>query len=477
MRARLALALGLVFGLALMAWMVAPDLQRPLHADEAVQWSLLTTAEPHSTHQDRLHGPLLGLVARPVLNACTPSLTLVSEAQLRLIPLGWTLLLLLSLPWLAPPAWGLRHPLVFILLPLLALPAARFIQEWMMAPLLVVAGVLVLRAKISASPLGWFVAAGICAGLALACKVTALAYLSFGALAFYQVGYRTSLKSWGLATLVTVLTWVVAQSSFLTDLPALATWWLQLARALGLATGLSSPVLPMVEPIAWMLTGVTLAGLLVLRFILRDNLGRWGASACDAGLLTVVSVYLFHLVLPYKTPWLLATVDLACLAVLGPYLLLALPSASLRRALLVVSLGLSLVVPKWTTATRYDYVETQVGAVRLAATLNYLAAASTSQDPLKVNVSAASLRISVEQGHVWPLPFYLRDHHVAYGALPAGFVPHARLLSGRPGEAPVLAGYRPFPFSLRAGEVWWVYILENQAEAFRIAWAKADSDS
>ena len=467
MRAGFASALGLVFGLTLTVWLVTPDLQRPLHADEAVQWSLLTTSEPHSTNQDRFHGPLLGLVARPALSLFNPSLESVSASQLRLVPLGWTLLILLSLPWIAPSGWGLRHPLILVLLPLLALPAARFIQEWIMASLLVLAGVLTIRAQSSARPRGWLIAAGVAAGLALACKVSAVTYLGFALVALYFLGDRGRLKDLCVSGLVAVVTWVIAQSSFLTDLPALGTWWLQLGRAFGLATGLTEPALPMVDPLAWILTGGTILGLVVLRWLLKRELGGWKSAAIDPWLACVAGVYLFHWVLPYKTPWLLATLDLACLALLAPRLLMTLRASWGRTALLLVGVVSLATLPKWASVARYDYVETHPDVPRLALTLKSLASPA----------AAAPWVIAVEQGHVWPLPFYLREYRVAYGALPAGTVAQVRLLPGGPGEAPLLTGYRPFPFLMRTGEVWWVYIQDNQSETFRAAWAKTARDS
>ncbi len=466
MRAGFVSALSLVFGLVLTAWLVTPDLQRPLHADEAVQWSLLTAPEPHSANQDRLHGPLLGLVAKPVLQLFNPSLESVSESQLRLIPLGWTLLILLSLPWIAPAGWGLRHPLIFILLPLLALPAARFIQEWLMASLLVLAGCLAIRAQSAAKPRGWLLAAGIGVGLALACKVSAVTYLGFALAALYFFGERSLIKKLFVPGLVAGVTWAIAQSSFLTDLPALGTWWLQLGRAFGLATGVTEPALPMVDPLAWILTGGTILGLVVFRWLLRSALGAWKSADIDPWLACLVGVYLFHLVLPYKTPWLLATLDLACLAGLAPRLLLALRAPWGRTLLLGVGVVSLATLPKWASVARYDYVETHPDVPRLALTLKSLASPA----------AAAPWVIAVEQGHVWPLPFYLREYRVAYGALPVGTVAQVRLFPGEPGEAPLLTGYQPFPFLMRTGEVWWAYIQDDQIEAFRSAWAKTAHD-
>ena len=467
MRAGFVSALGLVFGLTLTAWLVTPDLQRPLHADEAVQWSLLTTSEPHSTNQDRLHGPLLGLVAQPTLKLFSPSLESVSESQLRLVPLGWTLLILLSLPWIAPAGWGLPHPLIFILLPLLALPAARFIQEWLMASLLVLAGVLAIRAQTSTKPRGWLLAAGVGVGLALACKVSAVTYLGFALVALYFFGDRSLFKKLFVPGLVAGVTWAIAQSSFLTDLPALGTWWLQLGRAFGLATGVTEPALPMVDPLAWILTGGTILGLVVLRWLLRSALGGWRSADIDPWLACVVGVYLFHLVLPYKTPWLLATLDLACLAILAPRLILSLRASWGRAVLLGLGVVSLATLPNWASVARYDYVETHPDVPRLALALKSLASPA----------AAAPWVIAVESGHVWPLPFYLREYRVAYGALPVGTVAQVRLFPGGPGEAPLLAGYRPFPFRMRAGEIWWVYIQDAQIEAFREAWAKTARDS
>lgn len=461
---RLASAAGLLLGLLLLGWLVMPVLDRPFHADEAVQWSLLEGDRPHSATDDRLHGPLLLAVARPVLAAADLSPREVGAAQLRAIPLVWTLLLVLALPWVAPPAWGMaRNPAVLFLLPLAALPAARFIQEWMMASSLMLASVLWLRAEVAPSGARWRLAAGAFAGLALACKVSALAPLAFGALAFHLLGHRPGARAWSLALGSGLVAWASVQSSLFSDLPALGTWFVQLVRSLGLATGLGEPALPMGSPVPWVLTGATLGLVLVLRHVARAALGRPGTADLDPLLAAATGLCLFHLALPYKTPWLLATIDLLAVAVLLPRLAAALPSPCLRRALPLAAAILLAALPAVGSTRRYDYVETSEDVPRLAAAIHRLA----SEAP-------GDLPITVEEGHAWPLPFHLRDRAVAYRAMPDDVGVALRLMVARSPEAPRVAGYRAFPFRMRPGELWWALVRDSRADAFDRAWEGAD---
>ena len=440
--------LGLLAGLALLALRLPGELARPLHADEAGQWSLLAEGRPHSATGDRFHGPLLGQLASAGLGLAGLAPEAASETALRLVPLVFALSLL-SLPWLAPRAWGWRGAFLPAFLATVAvLPAARFIQEPILATCLVLGAMLWLRSGEISAP-GWLSpVAGLLAGLALACKVSAGLYLAAAGLAFGLMGARPGVRRLGAFGVGAALAWLLSQSSFLTDLPALVTWFRQLGRAFGLATGLGEPALPMESPLAWILSSATLAVLALLRWRARSRLGPWGSGDIDPLLAASAGILALHLVLPYKTPWLLLTLDLLALAVLAPRLVLALGEDRLGRVAGIALVALVLSGrPLW-SVHRHDYVET-------GETLPRLAQALARMSP--------PVRIEVAQGHPWPLPYYLRGLTVAYGSRPLGAPAEVRLTEGAAGDVPRLAGYRTLPFAMRPNELWWLFVREERA--------------
>jgi len=440
--------LGLLAGLALLAFRLPGELARPLHADEAGQWSLLAEGRPHSATGDRFHGPLLGQLARVGLGAAGIAPEGASETALRLVPLA-VALSLVSLPWLAPLAWGWRRAFLPAFLATIAvLPATRFIQEPILATCLVLCAMLWLRS--GEAPAGrWLpLVSGLLAGLALACKVSAGLYLAAAALAFGLMGARPDARRAGAFVLGAVLAWLLAQSSLLTDLPALVTWFRQFGRAFGVATGLGEPALPMESPLAWILSSTTLAVLVFLRWRARPRLGPWGAGDIDPLLAASVAVLAVHLALPYKTPWLLLTLDLLALAVLAPRLVLGLGEDRLGRAAGIALVALVLPGrPLW-SVHRHDYVETGKAVPRLAKGLGEMSPPVT---------------IEVAQGHPWPLPYYLRGLTVAYGSPLPGGTPDVRLTEGAPGDVPRLDGHRTLPFAMRPNELWWLFVREERA--------------
>ncbi len=417
---------------------------RPFHADEAGQWSLAADARPHSLTGDRFHGPTLGLVTRAAHALAGAEVADAPPWALRAVPAAFALSLVL-LPWVLPI--GRRQGAVAALLALPIIPlSARFIQESLMVAALVWAAALWLRS----GPAGETrprLLAGLCAGFALACKVTAALHLGLAALALLAL--RRTAPGWKgfLAfALGLIASWALWQGSFLTDLPALGTWWAQLARAFGVATGLAETPLPMGAALPWALTGALLALALALRFAGAPKEAK-GCPA-DAFLAAAASGYLLHLALPYKTPWLLMTADAALLT-------LVLPSLLADRGRAIGAACLLLALSTMLAAGRQDYVETEADIPALAAAL---------EDP-----ASRPALILVRGDHPWPLPFYLRHNRVGYGSVPDPAEAGLWLLQASGSEPPVAPGRRAVPFALRKDELWWAVAPEPLASRLESA--------
>lgn len=434
---------------------------RPLHADEAGQWSLLAEGQAHSATQDRFHGPALGLIARATLGLLQVDLGTASEGALRSVPLLFALTL-----FLAPRVtrftatdlgWRPWTGLVAVA------ACGRFIQEPILAVALAWSTLLWLRADVAGASTvcRWRALAGAFAGLALACKVTAALYLFVAGLSFLWLSRRQAARP-GVAAfwVATCVSWALWQSSFLTDLPGLAGWWLQLARAFGIASGISVEPLRLVSPWPWVISGLLLSAAAYGRWRLRAA-KPWGQHPFDPLLLAAASVFLLHAALPYKTPWLLMAVDTLVLVVLLPELLLdqvtherlgpvvahlfsfyALSAAFAAAA----CLGFF----RWVSDVRYAYVETRDAVPALARAIREVP-------------GAAGLTIQVKGANYWPLPYYLRGLRVGYGDFAGAGQADVRWIEAAGAEAPEATGYRVFPVELRAGELWWLMVREPLA--------------
>ena len=420
----------------------------PLHADEAGQWSLLCGGRPHSETADRFHGPVLVQVARGACALVGADPANLSENSLRLVPL----LLGLTLAW----PFLRRRKLGPALLAIFAvLPMGRFIQEPILATALTWAAILWLRAD-EASPeraRRWRAAAGAFAGLALACKVTAALYLGVAALAYLWVDRREEPRRGRSAfALAAFVSWVLWQSSWLRDLPALVTWWSQLTRAFGVASGVSAEPLRLVTVWPWIISGLCLAAAVVLRWG-RAGLA-WGRHALDPLLFTAAAIYLIHLALPYQTPWLMLSVDTLVLVVLLPGLLsedfLAQDCRGLRLWAILMA---AVCAGRWVSLDRYAYVETLEGVPSAANAIRSLPGAS-------------GLVIQVSGTNYWPLPYYLRGLRVGYGDFAGAERADVRWIEAAGTEAPSAPGYRVFPVEMRSGELWWLLVREPLAPSF-----------
>lgn len=428
------------------AWLAWGTLDRPFHADEAGQWALASEAAAHSRTGDRFHGPTLGLLTRGLAAPGVTDLSQATAAGLRAVPLAFALSLVL-IPWVLPS----RSPdrwIAPVLTLLVAAASPRFIQEPLMAAALAWAAALWLRAGPSGEP-RFRLLAGLAAGFALACKITAAMHLGLAAAAILLL--RQAAPGWrGFAAFAAgmVGSWVLWQSSFLTNLPALGTWWGQFFRAFGVASGVSEPPLPMGSAIPWWFTGGLLTFALLLRFLSSPRGQLGAAKSLDFLLLAAGLAYVVHLALPYKTPWLLMTPDAVLLVLVLPGLL-----AGLSRALAVacvVAIGLL------SHPGRFDYVETKADVPALAAALT-------------VDPAAVPSLVLVQGDHVWPFPFYLRGLRVAYGAVPDAAQAEVWLLQAAGPDAPSAPGRRAIAFAVRDNELWWALAREPFAARIEAA--------
>jgi hypothetical protein len=426
-----------------------------LHADEAVQWSLakeLSEGTPYSTHQDKFHGPTLAtalLISAKVTGTAPMDM---SEDYLRSVVsifLGLMAAAALILPGVDK---GPRYvTAAFIVLTGGCTPFGYyFVQEMLLVCGFVWGVALWMRAEGSAPDSRWWLLSGAAFGFALACKVTAAAYLFLFLVALWLLRRFVPDRRWLRFGFGLVASWACFQSVGFTDLDGLRTWWVQLARSLGVASGQSEDTLyaESLAPWAWAAAWLAIFALGRSGF----SLARWRSRhEADLPCLVALLVFLFHLALPYKTPWLL---------------------------LLVFSLPLALVLP-------YLLVG---GAGRIAAlTLGLIVVGGRAQGPLSSHSRTSELGsfnqsvevmskaygpkfyVAVEGGHYWPLPYYLRRHPVGYGDFPQAAKAPLRLIPANDDSRPFVPGYVALgPLFLRSDQSdrYWVLVAKGYETRF-----------
>ena len=426
-----------------------------LHADEAVQWSLakeLSEGTPYSVHQDKFHGPTLAtalLISAKVTGTAPMDM---HEDYLRSVVsvfLGLMAAAALILPGVDK---GPRYATAaFIVLTGGCTPFAYyFVQEMLLVTGFVWGVALWMRAEGSASDSRWWLLSGAAFGFALACKVTAAAYLGFFLLTLVILRRFVPDRRWLRFGFGLVASWACFQSVGFTDLPGLKTWWVQLARSLGVASGQSEDTLYAESLAPWAWAAAWLAIFALGRSGL--SLARWRSRhEADLPCLVALLVFVFHLALPYKTPWLL---------------------------LLVFSLPLALVLP-------YLLVG---GAGRIAAlTLGLIVVGGRAQGPLSSHSRTSELGsfnqsvevmskaygpkfyVAVEGGHYWPLPYYLRRYPVGYGDFPQAAKAPLRLIPANDDSRPFVPGYVALgPLFLRSDQSdrYWVLVAKGYETRF-----------
>jgi hypothetical protein len=425
----------------------------PLHADEAVQWSLakeLSEGTPYSTHQDKFHGPTLAtaLLISAKLTGTAPKD--MNEHYLRSV-VSLFLGLMAAAALILPGAGkGARYvTAAFIVLTGGCTPFGYYyVQEMLLAAGFVWGVALWLRAEGFPASSRWWLLSGAAFGFALACKVTAAAYLVFFLLALLLLRQFVPDRRWLRFGFGLVASWALFQSVGFTDLPGLKSWWLQLARSLGVASGRSEDTLFAENLAPW---GWAAAWLAVFA-LARSGLSRAGwrtRHSADLPCLVAALVFLFHLALPYKTPWLLLLVFSLPLTLGFPYLL---SGRVARVSLLAVSLAAVALLAQVSLAghTRTsDLRSFNAGVARVA------------------KASGDKFYVAVEGGHYWPLPYYLRPYRVGFGDFPQAAKAPLRLIPANDASEPFVPGYAVSSLTLReGGDRYWVLVAKGYESVF-----------
>jgi hypothetical protein len=422
----------------------------PMHADEAVQWSLakdLSEGTPYSANEDRFHGPTLAMATWLHAKVAGESFKDLTPEFLRFTPQLFLAVLALSVclvrgvnGWIRV-AWILTLGFAETLTPY----GRTYIQEMLLVAGFVWGVVLFTIARHVKNPRGYLLLAGLCFGWALACKVTAVAYLTFflaAGLWLHGASFTRKNLIWLGAGLL--FGWTCFQSVLFTDLHGLVTWWHQLARAFGVAAGLSEDSLWAESYWPWFWTGGWLLAVSMVRWWSRSRLGHWRESDADLPLVIAWLIYLFHTALPYKTPWLLLTSIGLTLALVVPILMMG---RQREQGFLFLSLGLL----AFTSPRVFVHSQTLPEVVKFSAATEQVAH----------DYGPKQFYIAIEGGHYWPLPYYLRKFAVGYGSFPTSEKAPVRLVPVVDNSQPAVEGYQAVRLHLRTGEDYWVLVAKD----------------
>jgi hypothetical protein len=426
----------------------------PLHADEAVQWSLakeLAEGTPYSSNQDKFHGPTLATVLLISAKLTGTAPMDMNEHYLRSVVsifLGLMAAAALILPGIGRSA---RYATAaFLVLTGGCTPFGYYyVQEMLLVAGFVWGVSLWMRAEGSPPDSRWWVLSGAAFGFALACKVAAAAYLFLFIVALLLLRRFVPDRRWLRFGFGLVASWACFQSVGFTDLDGLRTWWVQLARALGVASGHSEDTLLAASLAPW---GWAAAWLAVFAFA-RSGLSRvaWrNPHQADLPCLVAVLVFLFHLALPYKTPWLLLLTFSLPLTLALPYLLVGrtVRAVVLAPALVTVALMAQSSLSSH-SRTRAEVPDFQPKVANMA------------------KAYGDKFYIAVEGGHYWPLPYYLRAHRVGYGDFPQAAKAPLRLIPATDTSEPAVPGYAVSTLTLReGGDRYWVLVAKDYESVF-----------
>jgi hypothetical protein len=246
-----------------------------------------------------------------------------------------------------------------------------------------------------------------------------------------------------------IASWALFQSVGFTDLPGLKTWWLQLARSLGVASGQSEDTLYAVSLAPWGWAAAWLAVFALARSGL--SLAGWRSRhEADLPCLVAGLVFLFHLALPYKTPWLLLLTFSLPLTLALPYLLIG---RTVRAAVLAPAL---VTVALMTQSSLSSHTKTSVAIRGFHHKVANLAKAYGDK-----------FEIAVDGGHYWPLPYYLRKYKVGYSDFPLAAKAPLRLLPAYDTSEPFVPGYTVSSLTLReGGDRYWVLVAKGYESVF-----------
>jgi hypothetical protein len=428
----------------------------PLHADEAVQWSLakqLSEGTPYSAHQDKFHGPTLATVLLISAKLTGTAPADMSEHYLRSVVsifLGLMAAAALILPGVGRSA---RYATAgFLVLTGGCTPFGYyFVQEMLLVTGFVWGVALWMRAEGSPPDSRWWMLSGAAFGFALSCKVTAAAYLFLFILGLILLRRFVADRRWFRFSFGLVASWVLFQSVGFTDLPGLQTWWMQLARALGVASGHSEDTLLAASLAPW---GWAAAWLAVFA-LARSGLSRVGWRSrheADLPCLVALLVFLFHLALPYKTPWLLLLAFSLPLTLALPYLLVG---QTVRALVLTPALVTVALMAQSSLSSHSQTISETVHFQKKVANL--------------AKAYRGKFYIAVEGGHYWPLPYYLQAYQVGYGDFPQAAKAPLRLIPALDTSEPMVPGYVVSSLTLRTGgDRYWVLVAKDYESVFII---------
>lgn len=426
----------------------------PLHADEAVQWSLakeLSEGTPYSTHQDKFHGPTLATVLLISAKLTGTAPMDMPEHYLRSVVslfLGLMAASALILP-------GVSRPVQYVTAAFIVLTGGctpfsyYFVQEMLLVTGFVWGVALWMRAEGSPPSSRWWLLSGAAFGFALACKVTAAAYLFLFIVGLLLLRRFVADRRWLRFGFGLVASWALFQSVGFTDLPGLKTWWLQLARSLGVASGHSEDTLHAVSLAPWAWAAAWLAVFAFARSGL--SLAGWRSrNPADLPCLVAFLVFLFHLALPYKTPWLLLLVFSLPLTLALPYLLVG---RTVRALVLTPALVTVALMAQASLSSHSPTISEILHFQKKVANL--------------AKAYGAKFYIAVDGGHYWPLPYYLRAHQVGYEDFPQAAKAPLRLIPAHDASEPMVPGYVVSSLTLRTGgDRYWVLVAKDYESVF-----------
>jgi hypothetical protein len=412
----------------------------------------LSEGTPYSTHQDKFHGPTLATALLISAKVTGTSPMDMSEDYLRSVVsifLGLMAAAALILPGVDK---GPRYvTAAFIVLTGGCTPFAYyFVQEMLLVTGFVWGVALWMRAEGSPPTSRWWLLSGAAFGFALACKVTAAAYLCLFLVALWLLRRFVPDRRWLRFGFGLVASWALFQSVGFTDLDGLRTWWVQLARSLGVASGHSEDTLyaESLAPWGWAAAWLAVFGLARSGF----SLARWRSRhEADLPCLVALLVFLFHLALPYKTPWLLLLAFSLPLALVLPYLLLG---GAGRIA--VLALGLIIVGGRAKRPLSSHSRTSELGSFNQSV-------------EVMAKAYGPKFYVAVEGGHYWPLPYYLRRHPVGYGDFPQAAKAPLRLIPANDDSRPFVPGYVALgPLFLRSDQSdrYWVLVAKGYESGF-----------
>jgi len=387
---------------------------RPMHADEANQalklGQLLADGSYRFDPSDH-HGPTLyyfGLL--PAWLRGQTTLAALDETTLRLTP-ALAGVMAVALLWLLVRSWG-RWPALLAAGLLAVSPTAVYYSRYFIQETLLVTftfGALVCGQRWWRSGrAAWAVAAGLCLGLMLATKASALVYATVAVLALAAGGAsgRTAKPLWaatGTALAVALVVVGLFYSSFGRNpdglREAVHSIDLMAVKATAGQSGQEKPWWYYARLFVWQHPGGLLWDQsLFLLTALAGGVVAWRQRGLPRFLvLNTAAVAIIFSVTPYKTPWQVVGL------IPGMCALAALALAQLRRPLalpLAGFIGLSLI---WQMR--------QAVFLRAADERNPLAYVHTSPDMKKVPALAAGAPpgpVKIISPEYWPLPWYLR---------------------------------------------------------------------